>query len=38
MFDYIKTYYEMGLYTKENLETFQTSGMITVGEYGELVK
>lgn len=38
MFDYIKSYYEMGLYSKDNLETFKLSGMMTDEEYENLIK
>ncbi|TWW13588.1 hypothetical protein LABALGNA3A7_05110 [Dellaglioa algida] len=38
MFDYIKGYYQMGLYTKDDLETFKISGMITIEEYENLIE
>ncbi|WAX23969.1 hypothetical protein [Latilactobacillus phage TMW 1.46 P2] len=37
MFDYIKEYYEMGLYTKDDLATFKVSGMITSDQYDQLI-
>lgn len=33
MFGFIKVYFEMGLYTKDDLNTFKTAGMITDDEY-----
>ncbi|MBS0936332.1 XkdX family protein [Lactiplantibacillus plantarum] len=37
MFEFIKMYYEMGLYTKDNLATFKAAAMITATEYDQLV-
>lgn len=37
MFKFIKMYYEMGLYTKDNLATFKDSAMITADEYNQLI-
>ncbi|MCP8855248.1 XkdX family protein [Latilactobacillus sakei] len=37
MFDFIKEYYEMGLYTKDDLVTFKISGMITPEQYDQLI-
>ncbi|WP_426355841.1 XkdX family protein [Latilactobacillus sakei] len=36
MFEFIKDYYQMGLYTKDNLAIFKTSGMITLEQYDQL--
>lgn len=37
MFDFIKEYYAMGLYTKDDLVTFKVSGMITPEQYDQLI-
>lgn len=37
MFDFIKEYYAMGLYTKDDLVTFKISGMITAEQYDQLI-
>ncbi|MBS0938079.1 XkdX family protein [Lactiplantibacillus plantarum] len=37
MFEFIKMYYEMGLYTKDNLATFKAAAMITSDEYNQLL-
>lgn len=37
MFKFIKYYFEMGLYTKEDLATFKSAEMITVDEYNQLI-
>lgn len=37
MFKFIKYYFEMGLYTKEDLATFKSAAMITVDEYKQLI-
>lgn len=37
MFEFIKYYYEIGLYTKDDLATFKTAAMITEAEYSQLV-
>lgn len=37
MFKFIKYYFEMGLYTKEDLATFKSATMITVDEYNQLI-
>ena len=36
MFDYIKEYFAMGLYSKDDLTTFKTAGMISADQYDEL--
>lgn len=36
MFDFIKNYYEMGLYDKDDLATLKDGGMLTGEEYNEL--
>ncbi|CAM3205820.1 XkdX family protein [Lactiplantibacillus plajomi] len=36
-FDYIKQYYTMGLYTKDDLKTLKLGGMMTADQYDELV-
>lgn len=36
MFDFIKKYYEMGLYDKDDLATLKDGGMLTDEEYNEL--
>lgn len=36
MFSYIKQYFEMGLYTIDNLNTFVASGMMTKDQLNEL--
>ncbi len=36
MFDYIKLYFEMGLYTVNDLKVFVTAQMITADEFKEL--
>lgn len=37
MFDFIKNYYEMGLYDKDDLATLNDGGMLTDEEYNELI-
>lgn len=37
MFEFIKYYYEIGLYTKDDLATFKLASMITEAEYSQLV-
>ncbi|MEH1648220.1 XkdX family protein [Pediococcus pentosaceus] len=37
MFEYIKDYYEEGLYTKDDLETLLNGGMLTQDEYNSLI-
>ncbi|AGL64721.2 XkdX family protein [Lactiplantibacillus plantarum] len=37
MFEFIKYYFEIGLYTKDNLATFKSAAMITAAEYDQLV-
>ena len=37
MFKFIKMYFEMGLYTKDNLATFKAVNWITADEYDQLV-
>lgn len=37
MFEYIQSYYQMGLYTKDDLGTFKVSGMITPDQYDQLI-
>lgn len=37
MFEFIKYYYEIGLYTKDDLATFKSAAMITDAEYSQLV-
>ncbi|WP_436666799.1 XkdX family protein [Latilactobacillus sakei] len=37
MFDFIKEYYAMGLYSKDDLVTFKVSGMITPEQYDQLI-
>ena len=37
MFKFIKYYFEMGLYTKEDLATFKSAAMITEAEYSQMV-
>ncbi|AYE58260.1 MULTISPECIES: XkdX family protein [Lactiplantibacillus] len=37
MFEFIKYYFEIGLYTKDNLATFKSAAMITATEYDQLV-
>ena len=37
MFDFIKNYYEMGLYDKDDLTTLKDGGMLTGEEYNELI-
>ncbi|WP_367294426.1 XkdX family protein [Latilactobacillus sakei] len=37
MFDFIEDYYEMGLYTKDDLVTFKVAGMITPEQYDQLI-
>jgi uncharacterized XkdX family phage protein len=36
MFEYIKDYYEKGLYTEEDLKTLLAGGMLTEDEYNQL--
>ncbi|MGR3742106.1 XkdX family protein [Companilactobacillus sp. DQM5] len=38
MFEYIKSYFEMGLYSESDLDTFVSSGMITEEEKQEILK
>lgn len=37
MFKFVKYYFEMGLYTKEDLAIFKSAAMITVDEYNQLI-
>lgn len=37
MFEYIKDYYEKGLYTKDDLETLLNGEMLTKDEYDSLI-
>ncbi|QGX69522.1 XkdX family protein [Lactiplantibacillus plantarum] len=37
MFEFIKYYFEIGLYTKDNLATFKSAAMITADQYDQLV-
>lgn len=37
MFTFIKQYYEMGLYTAENLNVLKLGGLLTEDQYNELV-
>lgn len=37
MFEYIKDYYEKGLYTKDDLETLLNGEMLTQEEYESLI-
>lgn len=36
MFDFIKLYFEMGLYTVDELKTFVTGQMITADQFKEI--
>lgn len=36
MFEFIKKYYEMGLYDKDDLVTLKDGGMLTEEEYNKL--
>lgn len=38
MFEFIKYYFEIGLYTKDNLATFKSAAMITVDQYNQLIE
>lgn len=38
MFTFIKQYYAMGLYTKDNLDTLKLGGLLTTEQYNQLVK
>lgn len=37
MFEYIKEYYEEGLYTKDDLKTLLNGGLLTQDEYNTLI-
>lgn len=37
MFVFIKQYFEMGLYTKDNLATLKLGNMLTEDQYNELL-
>jgi hypothetical protein len=37
MFEFIKYYFEIGLYTKDDLAIFKSATMITEDEYSQLV-
>ena len=37
MFEYIKEYYEEGLYTKDDLKTLLNGGLLTQDEYDSLI-
>lgn len=37
MFEYIKEYYEEGLYTKDDLKTLLNGGLLTRDEYNSLI-
>lgn len=37
MFYFIKNYYEMGLYNKDDLATLKDGGMLTQDEYNSLI-
>ena len=37
MFEYIKEYYNEGLYTKDDLKTLLDGGMLTQAEYDSLI-
>lgn len=37
MFEYIKDYYEKGLYTKDDLETLLNGELLTQDEYNSLI-
>lgn len=37
MFIFIKQYFEMGLYTKDNLTTLKLGNMLTEDQYNELL-
>lgn len=37
MFEYIKEYYEEGLYTKDDLKTLLNGGLLTQDEYNSLI-
>ncbi|MCT0193859.1 XkdX family protein [Lactiplantibacillus plantarum] len=37
MFEFIKYYFEIGLYTKDDLATFKSASMITADQYNQLI-
>ncbi|MDV2912344.1 XkdX family protein [Pediococcus acidilactici] len=37
MFEYIKEYYQEGLYTKDDLKTLQAGSLLTQDEYNSLI-
>lgn len=37
MFEYIQSYYQVGLYTKDDLAIFKVAGMITPDQYDQLI-
>lgn len=37
MFEKIKKYYDKGLYTEKHIEVFTKKGVLTEGEYKEIV-
>jgi hypothetical protein len=37
MFEYIKKYYEEGLYTQDDLKTLLAGGLLTQDEYNSLI-
>lgn len=37
MFEYIKKYYEEGLYTQDDLKTLLAGGLLTEDEYNSLI-
>lgn len=37
MFEKVKKFYDLGLYTKAQVETFYLKGKITLAEYSEIV-
>lgn len=37
MFEFVKYYFEIGLYTKDDLATFKSAAMITADQYNQLI-
>ena len=38
MFEFIKYYFEIVLYTKDDLATFKSAAMITADQYNQLIE